>query len=220
LSISDVNARFEATFVSGLPALASASTDDIDLLGKLKSTLLATLEELDQLPREHPVWALMANQKVNQYRLAKLVKLRLRSDPLDCGARWVRIAIGLVNGANEFPKEDWTALLQGSPRFDSQWLIFEALRRSIDWGDITAAHAADFLQANDLWQNATAVLKALVDGRHDSAATAWRLLTTAIAWFDGPRRSWLTPRIPLDSPRILCVLQWSHGLRIPSSHLR
>ena len=111
----------------------------------------------------------MANQHVNQYRLAEYASRQLRLDPLNREARWVRIAIGLVNGAVEFPEEDWSALLRSDFNFDARWVIYDSLRRSFDWGNSTAGYAANFLRDHELWSEASATLKALVAGDHDYA---------------------------------------------------
>ena len=164
MTATDVSNCF-AGFVGGIPALADAPRGGNDFLGRLKSALLALIEELDQLPRNHPVWLYMANQSVNQHRLAEYASRLLREDSFHPAARWVRIALGLANGAEEFPKEDWTALLTVSG-FDPAWLIYDSLSSSLAWSDSTAIHAAHFLRENGLWPRALGLLQALADGQH------------------------------------------------------
>jgi hypothetical protein len=172
MSMADVLDCIESRFIPGLPGLRTAKPDARDLLGRIKGALLRSLQRVDDLPRDHPVWRYMAVQAVNPYRLGEHSLRLLRDNPLDKDARWAMVALNLANGSSDFPHDDWQHLLLAEERFDAAWLIFASLLWSLAVGDESVEELLQFLTRNGLCGEVLPILKSLESGENTYARVA------------------------------------------------
>jgi hypothetical protein len=173
MSTADVLDCIETRFVPGIPGLKTAEPDAPDLLGRIKGALLRALQQVDDLPRDHPVWRYMAVQTVNPYRLSQHAFLRLRDNPLETDALWSLIAGNLANGSDSFPRDYWRSLLLAEESFDPDWLIFAGLLWSLAVGSPESVEELSlFLTRNGLCERAIPTLKSLEAGENEYARVA------------------------------------------------
>ncbi|HSN88733.1 MAG TPA: hypothetical protein VL025_18360, partial [Thermoanaerobaculia bacterium] len=172
MSMTDILDCIENRFVPGLPGLRRAKPDARDLLGRIKGALLRTLQRVNDLPRDHPVWRYLAVQTVNPYRLTEHCHRLLRDNPLDKDPLWALVAVDLANGSDRFPEDSWQSLLLAEESFDPDWLIFAGLLWSTAVGDESVDALAQFLLRNGLCERVMPVLKSLESGENKYARVA------------------------------------------------
>ncbi len=84
----------------------------------LRTQLLAavrrTFERLDDLPRDHPVWALLAVQTVNLVRLIHFTRWQLREGEADEATDLTEVAVDLARGS-VISTEAWSRIALRSP---------------------------------------------------------------------------------------------------------
>jgi hypothetical protein len=162
--LSPAETCFSQNFEMYLPGYATRRIGDRDLLGMTKTALLAGLKITDELPRTHWVWQPgYAVQTVNVRRLGDLCTFRLREDPSDELALWIRIGMGLIGGP-EFDRDAFRRLKERDG-FDAAWPVYAACFVQTGWGGEQHVELGAFLRESGLLQEAGVTISALRERR-------------------------------------------------------
>jgi hypothetical protein len=158
--LSAAEACFSQKFETYLPGYATRRSGARDLLAMTKTALLAGLKITDELPRSHWVWQPgYAVQTVNMRRLGDLCTFRLREDPSDELALWIRIGMAFIGGP-DFDRDAFR-LLKHRNGFDAAWPVYAACFVQTGWGEAQHVELGAFLRESGLLQEAGATISAL-----------------------------------------------------------
>lgn len=163
--MTSIEEYFAASFEEAIPGYRSRRAGDRDLLAMTKMALLEGLKITDELPRSHWVWQPgYAVQTVNLRRLKDLCRFRLREDPFDELALWVRIGLALGAGVPEFGQEHFK-ILQGRDGFDAAWPVYAACFVQRVWAAFQRVKLGSFLRETGLLDAASPTIDAIRERR-------------------------------------------------------